>query len=175
MISAWGCSSADAPPDGGLDASNVSDASSDVSLDASDDVSLADATDATDALDELSDAPTEVGDGATDARDGGGCDDCGSVRFMGECGSAQAACLADPGCAAIRTCVFGGADASAACTLGPSGAACVLACVQANCVGSASAALYRTLDQCAYCTTCSTACSTYCGGFPDAEGATCPR
>ena len=94
---------------------------------------------------------------------------------MGECQSAQAACLADPGCAAIRSCVFGGADASAACTLGPSGAACVLACVQANCTGSASAELYRALDQCAYCTACSTSCSTYCGGFPDAAGATCPR
>jgi hypothetical protein len=171
-----GCSSEAAPPDGGGGTAGTAGAAGGEGLDGAlaADVSVEDASDGSAASDgadaEVSDALT---DAPSDVGDGGSCDDCGAPRFTGDCSTAETACLANSACAAIRNCVFTGGDASAPCTLGPSGAACVAACIQANCTDAASGNLYRTLDQCAYCSACASPCSSYCGGFSDAGAATC--
>jgi hypothetical protein len=124
------------------------------------------------------DASFDVAIVATDASsdatsDAGTCDDCGSPRFTAECVNQENACLNDAGCSAIRSCVFSGADASAPCALDETGAACVDGCIARACTDANSVALYRALDQCAYCTACTVACTAYCSGFSDA-GTTCP-
>jgi hypothetical protein len=100
--------------------------------------------------------------------DGGSCDDCGSPRFTGDCSAEETACLADPGCASIRNCVFSGVNGSMPCALDSTGPACVESCIAQTCTGDQSVTIYQALDHCAYCTTCAAACSAYCGAFPDA-------
>ncbi|HKQ70663.1 MAG TPA: hypothetical protein VJT73_15060 [Polyangiaceae bacterium] len=149
-----GCSSSDEPEGGG--ASDAAAGGSDA-----------------DASSSPGSADGALVDSGGDGSDASTCDDCGSPRFNGACMAEEMACLGDPGCAAIRSCIFSGDDASTPCTLGPSGPACVERCIRARCTGAASAALYRALDHCAYCGVCLTACGPYCGGFTDA-GTSCP-
>jgi hypothetical protein len=128
-----------------------------------------------------SDAPLDAGSPVVDASfeavapssEGGTCDDCGAPRFTAECTAAQTACLNDVGCASIRNCVFSGINGSMPCALDGTGPGCVDLCIQQTCIGDASVSLYRALDQCAYCTTCASACSAYCTAFTDA-GTACP-
>jgi hypothetical protein len=166
-----GCSSAEAPADGGGvagasqgrggvggGAMSVDADSVDGAADGSSDGSLGGDTEAAD---------------AGDIEAGSNCDTCGSPRFTGTCASAEAACTANAGCAAIRNCVFAGGDVDAACALGPTGAACVDACTRTYCTDSGSAVLYRALDECAYCTACAGPCLSYCAAFADSGPATC--
>jgi hypothetical protein len=167
LVASVGCSSSEAPAEGGAGGA----AGVEGGVDATDGPGDQSASDAGDVSDSSLDGPSLEADG--DAGDAGTCDDCGAARFAMQCASAEMACLNNAACAAIRNCVFTGADAQAPCTLGPSGAACVEACIQQNCTDSGSAALYRALDQCAYCSACMQPCASYCAGFSDAGHSTC--
>jgi len=154
LVSAWtglaiagGCSSADAPPDGGLLDAGAADSGVQPTT---------------------SDAAAEG-----TASDAATCDDCGSARFTAECTSAEMACLNDLGCADIRNCVFSGGDASTPCALDATGPICVESCIRATCADSRSATLYRALDQCVYCTDCTSSCLAYCSAFSDAGSDAC--
>jgi len=146
VMALCGCSSADAPLEGGvLEGGVIEDAGVDVA------VIVADVA----------------------ATEGGTCDDCGSRRFTAECTAAQMACLNDVGCAAIRNCVFTGVAPSMPCALDATGPSCVDSCIVRTCTDANSVTLYRALDSCAYCSTCASSCSAYCSSFTDA-GAVCP-
>jgi hypothetical protein len=94
---------------------------------------------------------------------GASCGSCGDARTKVACNAQLAACLKDPGCKAIRDCVYGSV---VGCSLGENGAKCAEECVAKHCTTAQSGKLFLEAEQCAYCQgDCASLCGTYCGAF----------
>jgi hypothetical protein len=94
---------------------------------------------------------------------GASCGSCGNARAKVACNGPVAACLKDPGCKAIRDCVYGSA---VGCALGENGAKCAEQCVATYCTTSLSGKLFLEAEHCIYCEgACTSLCQTYCGAF----------